>query len=148
VKATDVRYRSDPQRVVHETIDGEVILIQLETGNYYSLGGSGAEVWALLQQGRSREEIAERLLSSFDAPPGQVEDAVERLTSKLVEEGLLERNGDAPGAPMESNGEVHERVQFVEPALEKYSDMQDFLLVDPIHEVGDAGWPNTRPAAG
>ena len=139
-------YRTDPQKVVHETIDGEVILIQLETGNYYSLGGSGAEIWALLREGRSIEQVAERLRASFDAPPGQVEDAVERLASELVDEGLLEPGGDAPGPLPEPNGEVHERVPFVEPVLEKYTDMQDFLLVDPIHEVGEAGWPHTQPA--
>lgn len=139
-------YRTDPQKVVHETIDGEVILIQLETGNYYSLGGSGAEIWALLREGRSTEQIAERLRGSFDAPPGQVEDVVERLTIALVAEGLLEQGGDGPTVTILPNGEVRERVPFVEPSLEKYTDMQDFLLVDPIHEVGEAGWPHTQPA--
>jgi hypothetical protein len=139
-------YRCDPQKVVHETIDGEVILIQLETGNYYSLGGSGAEIWALLRQGGSPEELAERLHPSFDAPSGQIEEAVERLTSELVAEGLLEQGGDGPTVAIAPNGEVRERVPFVEPVLEKYTDMQDFLLVDPIHEVGEAGWPHTQPA--
>jgi len=141
-----VAYRSDPQKVVHETIDGEVILIQLETGNYYSLGGCGAEIWALLQQGLSQDEVAERVRRSFDAPPGRIEEVVERLTSELIEEGLLEQGGDALVVAIAPNGEVGERVPFVEPALEKYTDMQDFLLVDPIHEVSDAGWPHTPPS--
>jgi hypothetical protein len=41
----------DPRRVVHETIDGETILIALETGVYYSLSGSGPEVWDLVLAG-------------------------------------------------------------------------------------------------
>jgi hypothetical protein len=31
------------------------------------------------------------------------------------------------------------------PRLERYTDMKDYFLLDPIHEVDTAGWP--RPAA-
>ena len=141
-----MRYRSDPQKVVHETIDGEVILIQLETGNYYSLGGSGSRIWALLQDGVPSGGIAERLRASYDAPAGQVEEAVERLTAELVAEGLLERDGDGPPAADRPVDDPAGRAPFVDPSLEKYTDMQDFLLVDPIHEVSDAGWPHTQPS--
>ena|SRR6476660_8869681 len=30
---------------------------------------------------------------------------------------------------------------FVTPELHKYTDMQELLLVDPIHEVAEEGWP-------
>ena len=33
---------------MHETMDGETILIHLETGAYYSLDGAGADTWELL----------------------------------------------------------------------------------------------------
>jgi hypothetical protein len=29
--------------------------------------------------------------------------------------------------------------------LNKYSDMQELLLLDPIHDVDDAGWPKPNP---
>ena len=45
------RFRVDSRRVVHETIDGETILIDLQSGNYYSLGGCGSSVWDLLTRG-------------------------------------------------------------------------------------------------
>ena len=32
------------------------------------------------------------------------------------------------------------------PVLNKYSDMQDLLLLDPIHDVDEeAGWPTNKP---
>jgi hypothetical protein len=33
--------------------------------------------------------------------------------------------------------------------LEVFTDMEDLLLLDPIHDVGDAGWPmpQTPPPA-
>jgi hypothetical protein len=36
-------------------------------------------------------------------------------------------------------------VPFVAPVLRKYTDMQEFMLVDPIHDVDvDAGWPHVK----
>jgi hypothetical protein len=134
-------YGIDPQKIVHETIDGEVILIHLQTGNYYSLGGSGAAIWSLLAAGATEDEVVSTLRLWYEADPGAIEEAVESLVSQLVTEELLE-DGAPPrvAPPAQLNGE---RVAFAPPALEKYTDMQDFLLVDPIHEVGETGWPAT-----
>jgi len=35
-----------------------------------------------------------------------------------------------------------ERPPFTKPELHKFTDMQDLLLFDPIHEVDESGWPN------
>src|SRR5690606_33095238 len=32
----------------HELIDGEVVIIQFDTGNYYSLAGTAADLWERL----------------------------------------------------------------------------------------------------
>ena len=34
---------------------------------------------------------------------------------------------------------------FTNPVLEKFTDMAELLLLDPIHEVDDSGWPNKPP---
>ena len=33
---------------------------------------------------------------------------------------------------------------WVTPQLFEYSDLQDLILVDPIHDVEESGWPNTN----
>jgi len=37
--------------VVHETIDGETVIVNLENGIYYSLRNSGVDMWNLLEAG-------------------------------------------------------------------------------------------------
>ena len=32
--------------------------------------------------------------------------------------------------------------------IEAYGDMKDLLLLDPVHDVGAAGWPGTPPNIG
>ena len=45
----------------------------------------------------------------------------------------------SPPAPGASDGAA--LGAFAPPAFEKFTDMEELLLLDPIHEVGDTGWP-------
>jgi Coenzyme PQQ synthesis protein D (PqqD) len=139
-------YGVNPRKVVHQTIDGEVIIIQFDTGIYYSLTGAGAEIWALLTSACSIEEIVSRLEQLYDADPGELRVTVERLVEQLAQEDLIEL-GAAAAAARQPNADGRRptaRNAFQPPVLDKFTDMQDFLLVDPIHEVDDSGWPYTK----
>lgn len=134
-------FRVDDRRVVHETIDGETILINLETGTYYSLRGSGAEIWALAVEGRTELEVIEEMRRRYPSDADFAAVATEELLERLLGEDLLE---DAPGGRGPASppaGPEIGRGPFEAPELESYTDMQYFLLLDPIHEVHEEGWP-------
>ena len=148
IESERVRFAVDARRVVHEQIDGEVIIVQLEHGYYYSLEGSGAEIWELLVQSLSSEEVVETLAGRYEASPQTIGDAVGKIIEQLRGEHLI---APAPAGPTAADGRGHPRAyvddaraRFTQPKLERYTDMQDFLLVDPIHEVEDAGWPDVK----
>ena len=137
-------------QVLHDSIDGEVIVIDLRTGTYFSLRDSAAELWGLVQQapGASPTELAEALSSRYETNGHDVEPAVAGFLGRLHDEGLVTvLEGDPPAfvAPtLEPNGQP--RV-FVAPVLDKHTDMQDLVLIDPVHEVSGAGWPHAAPEA-
>jgi hypothetical protein len=136
----------DPARVVHETVDGEVIIIQLERANYYSLAGSGREIWEMICAGMAPAAIVERLESAYEADSGEIERDVSQLITRLREEELVAQAGSGGGpAGSTANGEAPVPPLaggvFLPAKLEKYTDMQDFLMIDPIHEVTAEGWP-------
>ena len=81
IESERVRFAVDARRVVHEQIDGEVIIVQLEHGYYYSLEGSGAEIWELLVQSLSSEEVVETLAGRYEASPQTIGDAVGQVQS-------------------------------------------------------------------
>jgi hypothetical protein len=146
------RFRSNPAKIAHETIDGETILIHLETGFYYSVDGAGSEIWGGLAAGRSVDGIAGELEARYAAGHEELAAAVRRLAAEFVAESLLEPVlGEAviePSAAPTSNGDANvTKLEFAAPVLRKYTDMQDFLLVDPIHQTTDAGWPEARSEA-
>jgi PqqD family protein of HPr-rel-A system len=140
---SESRFRIGPE-IVHETVDGEVIAIDLADGSYYSLAGSGPAIWELLAHGAGEAEIAAALAGRFDAEEAEIAAAVSALLTQLRERGLIvSEAGTAPPPP--TSGSSGEKSRFEAPRLERYNDMKDYFLLDPIHEVDTAGWP--RPAA-
>ena len=130
--------------MIHETLDGEVIVVNLDTGVYYSLSGVAAEIWAEVARGASAAQAVDELNARYDANGSDLETAVARFVEELEREQLIAADGDAaPRAATTVNGTA--RAAFVEPVLHKYTDMQELLLLDPIHEVAETGWPS--PAA-
>ena len=141
------RFSVDVQRIVHETIGDETILINLDAGTYHSLTGSGPAVWTLLSAGWTEEETLSELSVRFpDASSDELAEAVASLTRELVEVDILRRDelrDERDVVTLETTG------AFVAPAFASYSDMQYLLLLDPIHDVTPEGWPAEQgvPAA-
>ncbi len=140
------RFRVNTPPVIHELLDGEVIVVNLDTGTYYSIPGTGAEIWTLVDQGASLDETVAALLERHDATQAVVEPAVGTFVDELVREALIEAMGEGDGRTADivsapANGDS--RPPFQEPKLVRYTDMQELLLLDPIHEVDERGWPNT-----
>ena len=40
-----LHFRINNPKVIHETIDGETVIVNLDSGNYYSLDATGADIW-------------------------------------------------------------------------------------------------------
>jgi hypothetical protein len=135
-------YLINPQ-VMHETIDGETIVIDLATGTYYSLRGAAPAVWAALVEGADGDAIIEELERGYDAAPGAITVAVASFLEQLEAEQLI-APGPGPAAPREA-AEPAQRLPFEEPQLERYDDLQDIILLDPVHQVDDRGWPHPAP---
>jgi coenzyme PQQ synthesis protein D (PqqD) len=140
------RFKIRTPLTIHETVDGEVVMVNLETGSYYSLVGSGARIWASVERGAAVAEIAADLRASFDGAGDGVEEKVRSLLDELTREGLI--------VPMDGASEAcaallvpmaAERQPFEPPVLQKFTDMQELILLDPVHEVEEEkGWPHAK----
>jgi Coenzyme PQQ synthesis protein D (PqqD) len=142
-----MRLRVNSPNVIHETIEGEVVLIDLKTGTYYSLRDTGAAVWQALQNGADADGIAAELRSRYDGSDEQIHEAVRQLLAELEREGLIraDEGAAASAVPPSASDNGAARLPFSAPVLEKHTDMQDLILLDPVHEVGAEGWPHPAP---
>jgi hypothetical protein len=137
------RFRVNSPNVIHETIEGEVILIDLKTGTYYSLREAGAAIWEAIDRGAGLDAIEDALERRYEGSSDEIREAVRRLVGELEREGLIRADLDGDptaGQPVFEPGRGVRR-PFEAPSLEKHTDMQDLILLDPVHEVGAQGWP-------
>ena len=137
------RFRPNSPPVLHETLDNEAILVNLEVGTYYSLNAVGTSIWGAVDHGASVEEIIESIAQQSGGEPAAVETGVRAFIDQLAGEQLLvAHTGDArsEAVPVEWPAGL----SFEQPVLSVYTDMQELLLLDPVHDVGVAGWPEPR----
>jgi hypothetical protein len=144
-----VRYRPNAPQVIAETIAGETMIVNLATGHYFSLQGSGVDIWAEIEHERTFSNIVAALEQRYIAADGEIEDAVGRLVGELEQENLVvPTNENGTGRSIDAvRPSAGERQQFVQPALAKFTDMQDIILLDPVHEVDASGWPHAAASS-
>jgi hypothetical protein len=135
-------------QVVCEAIDGEVVIVHLERGYYFSLLKTGAEVWAGIEQQQSQMAITDQFVAKYDASSAEISAAIATFFDALQTEALIVPDlSPAEIAPIIPVPENLAKLPFEPPLLEKFTDMEDLLLLDPIHEVNvEAGWPVAKAA--
>ncbi len=79
-------------------LEGEVVLLNVETGDCYTLDKVGAWLWARLDGTRTMVELAEELTSAFDVSRERAEGDLAALVGELIEEGLALVGGKEPEA--------------------------------------------------
>lgn len=75
--------------VLYQEIGDEIVLLDLQSNQYYGLDAVGAEVWRLLAEISEPGVVAERMKEIYDADPAQIQNDVQVLVSELVHAGLL-----------------------------------------------------------
>lgn len=126
--------------VVHDTLDGEVLAIRNDIGTYFSMVGAAADVWACILAGLGAEATATVLCGRYEVDHGTAVSAVSSFVDALLEQQLvLDGTGPSSTSPPAA---VEPRLPWESPVFEAYTDMQDLLVFDPIHEVRPEGWPH------
>lgn len=140
-------YKFNSPSVINETIEGESVIINLETGFYYSLDNIGAIVWDAIDKQLSAEEIIAGLSQKYADEKQNIQATIAELIEELKKENLLVAFSENNPARTPALYDVAKMAPatFVKPVLQKFGDMQDLLLLDPIHEVDEQGWPHVSP---
>jgi hypothetical protein len=88
-------------------------------------------------------ELADDVAHQSGAPADEVEGAVRAFVDSLIAEELVvaREKGDQQAA---SSASWPAGTVFETPAFERFTDMQELLLLDPIHDIGVGGWAEER----
>jgi len=126
----DGGYRFNEPDVAAESLDGELILLNFQSGYYYSIRGLGAELCKHLLAGGTVAHAVVALVERYGVPQEQVARDVRTFVETLVQERLFVPSGAGSGS------RVFEPVAspYGAPTCEKFDDMADQLLLDKIDD--------------
>jgi len=135
------RVRINTPDVISEVIDGEVVALSFGTGSYFSIKDGGVAIWQLIEAGADLQTIEDVLADRSAYSRETVAGWVRSFVDELRKEGLVV---DGPNSGMSELPEAVLSDGIGKPVLERFDEMKEMLLYDPIHDVDDTGWPN-RP---
>jgi hypothetical protein len=135
------RYQVNQAQVVYQIFDDEVIVVHPHNGVYYSLLGVSAHIWHCILGRASIDETVHELRSAYAGEASIIADATMNFIGELSEEKLVITaaegvSGSVP-VPFAGGGQK----PFETPKMQKFTDMQELLLLDPVHDVQESGWP-------
>jgi hypothetical protein len=143
-------FRINSSKIVHETIDGEVIIINFENGSYYSLNAAGKDIWNCLEKNFNLSRITVEITARYKGNNEEIKKDLNQFLVELEKEELiiLDKEMKDNGPEISPNkleiNEEREKLKYEKPELRKYTDMKEMLLLDPIHEVDETGWPSAK----
>ena len=73
----------------HQAVGEEAILINLNSGSYYSLNDTGATFWELINGERTIADCARLIAAEYDVDPSEVEADLLDLAVEFKTEGLI-----------------------------------------------------------
>lgn len=138
-----ISYRIRQSKIIYEILQTEVILVDFQTGDYYNLVRAAKQIWQCIEQHMSLDQIAQCLSRHYQMNEHAVLLDVQKFMAELLENNLIELNNSVADEKIPENTLQLQTddLTYVPPKLQKYSDVQDLLLIDPIHAVSDVGWP-------
>lgn len=129
------RYAVAGRGIVSETFDGDIVVLDLDSGRYFSFTDSGCALWEGLVEGVAPGALLPEgaLYTSHE-----LQDFLRQLIDYRLLTAIAEpANMTAFAATLEKLSQAKEK-----PAVTVFDDLADLFLADPIHDVEEqAGWP-------
>lgn len=124
-------FKINAPAVVHEMIDRKVVIVNLDSGRYYSLNKSGADIWDMLRDSHYFDTIYTRVQLFHSDDDSMMKADIAAFLDQLKKEELLVAAGHVP---IPDGFEVYPSAgmltPFVKPQLNVYSDLDKLLRND------------------
>ena len=77
------------ETVFAQEVDGEMVLLDMESENYFGLDEVGTSIWQAMQEKETLHEVLEKFLEQYDVEAEVLERDLSDFVGKLVESGLV-----------------------------------------------------------
>lgn len=123
-------------RLAADVFDGEYIIANLDTGLYYSVQGLAVSVLNHMPF-PDLDKVIQAIAVAFPSRYDEIKQDLHEIMKELLAEGIVKQDADMNTA---NEHEYSAPVEYIQSRFNRYADMQDLLLLDPIHDVDEEGW--------
>jgi hypothetical protein len=81
---------SIPKDVIFHEVENEMVLLNLGSGQYFSLDDVGTRMWMLMTEHGQLRAVHQAMLEEYAVEPGQLEQDLLALADQLVTNELLQ----------------------------------------------------------
>lgn len=74
---------------VHRQVGSDVVLLDLDSGTYFTLSGTGADIWRHLMAGLTVAEVCRAITFTYDIDEATAKFDLRQLIEQLVDHNLL-----------------------------------------------------------
>ena len=74
--------------VFAQQVDGEIVLLDMNTENYFGLDSVASDIWKLFQDGKTVGETRDALLEMYDVDPERLDNDMETFIKTLLDNKL------------------------------------------------------------
>lgn len=132
-------YKLNEEKMFFDMADGQAVVINFLSGIYYGTTALGSVILERLVNGKAPEEIVKAVKNLPDCPVDFAAQMDAFLASLREKEILL------PGDTQPGGGEAIDGIALADGftlTLDEFSEVQDLILADPVHDVDvEQGWP-------
>jgi hypothetical protein len=129
---------------IADNFDGEVVVLNIASGVYFSLRDVAGAVWRDLASGHTPSD----LVAEIAAVDAQLGVRACEFIAQIEQHGLMRPRAAGGSAQVAAAAQsvTLARGGNRRLALETYEDMKDLILADPIHDADEqVGWPVMQP---
>lgn len=81
--------RRNPQLLSVE-MDGDLVMMSIETGNYFGVSGIGPVIWEFLETPKSFAQVVNEICDKFEVEPDKASEDLVQFAAKLADNGMIE----------------------------------------------------------
>ena len=94
VQNTFTRYQNCtvtiPEDLVYQELDGEMVLLNMQSGQYFGIDEIGSKIWALVEEKVLPVDIVKRLIAEYEVSEEDCQQQVAAFLDELAKEGLIQ----------------------------------------------------------
>lgn len=81
--------RRNPELLSVE-MDGDLVMMSIETGNYFGVSGIGPSIWHFLETPKRFDEIVDEIVENFEVEPDIAAADLRAFVASMAKNGMIE----------------------------------------------------------